>query len=406
MATDTTSSRSTSAIAAFLSEPAVPNPPPPRQRDYLLAAAVILVAIGEGIFRTDIAWPAISIPIVVLVFLSTPWRRSKPLWVLLAAIGTVISLDTAVWFAERPELVVYGMGFVLLMMLYVLGRWASGQHVAIGTLAAVGLWLFNVIIRYTNNGDLVGSLIVLMIPILIGLAIRFQSDARYQLVERAKVQERETLARELHDTVAHRVSAIAIQAQAGQMLARSGKVDDLPNTLATIEEEASRTLAEMRLMVGTLRDDATDLAMAPQHGLDDVHSLADASIRPGLDISVDFTGDLDNVDALTGGAIYRIAQESLTNAARHATGATKVEISVAGQPDIFTITITDNGKPTLNQASQPGFGLMGMAERAERLDGSFSAKAIAGGWRVEATLPRRNSHAVRVAAAPTKVVLP
>jgi signal transduction histidine kinase len=199
-----------------------------------------------------------------------------------------------------------------------------------------------------------------------------------------KVREREQLARELHDTVAHHVSAIAVQAQAGRAGAAASPQAAL-DALAVIEREASRTLAEMRAMVGALRYTGADLA--PQRGVADLHELA-LRVPQRLDVEID-----DHLGALSpavDSAIYRIAQEAVTNAGRHARGATRITVRVASSPTHVTLTVADDGAggaydPTMSR----GFGLLGMAERAHLLGGSFSAgPSTPRGWAVVAELPR------------------
>jgi signal transduction histidine kinase len=111
----------------------------------------------------------------------------------------------------------------------------------------------SVLTDYTGLTDMIGGAAVLLFAAALGLAVRYRSAAREQLIERAKLTERELLARELHDTVAHHVSAIAIQAQAGLFLLRSGSPDRATDALEIIDCEAGQTLAEMRTMVGALR---------------------------------------------------------------------------------------------------------------------------------------------------------
>lgn len=363
------------------------NPPKRIWRDYVLLAFLLCTAAIEWVAHTDIQRPALHIPIVMALSLLVLWRRSHPLPAVVAVIAAVILIDTSSILRDEGPVEIYTLAFMLIVF-YSLGRWAAGRHIIPGVVAILGLWAFVGITNFTGVGDLIGSLLIITAPAEIGLAVRYQKTARDQLIEQAKSHEREMLARELHDTVAHRVSAIAVQAQAGQLISRTGgSPDKVDQALATIEEEASRTLSEMRAMVGTLRDDEGDLAMAPQQGVTDIPSLAKSTIRPDLLVDVEMNGSFDELDPVTSAALYRIAQESMTNAARHATSATRVEIVVEERTSDIEITITDDGVTTKHD-TPPGFGLMGMAERAERLNGQFSAGPNGGGWRVNATLPR------------------
>ena len=149
-----------------------------------------------------------------------------------------------------------------------------------------------------------------------------------------------TLARELHDTVAHHVSAIAIRAQAGRVVARSDPAAAL-DALVVIEEEASRTLAEMRDLVGALRR-GTEADLAPQRGVADIERLTDSS-GPLPHVAVELSGDLEGLRPSLDATLYRLAQESITNAVRHARHATRIQVTVRGEPACVRLTVGDDG---------------------------------------------------------------
>src|SRR5690606_21745829 len=132
----------------------------------------------------------------------------------------------------------------LLLNLYALVRWASGRDIAVGSAVVMTSATVCVISDYTGVGDTIGGYAVLGITAAIGLAIRFRGRARQRELEGVRSAERERLARDLHDTVAHHVSAIAIRAQAGIAVAPT-RPDAAVDALRVIEAEASRTLAEM-----------------------------------------------------------------------------------------------------------------------------------------------------------------
>lgn len=375
------------SIVDFVRSAPDANPPQRIWRDYLLVAFLLCTSVIEWLFHTDIQRPGLHLPVVMALSVLVLWRRTHALPVVAAVAGAVMVIDTSSILRDEGPVEIYTLAFMLILF-YSLGRWAAGRHIIPGVLAILALWAFVGVSNFTGVGDLIGGLLIITAPVEIGLAVRYQKTARDELINRAKAQEREMLARELHDTVAHRVSAIAVQAQAGQLISRTGgSPDKIDQALATIEEEASRTLSEMRTMVGTLRDDEGELAMAPQQGVTDIPSLAKSTIRPDLLVDVEMNGNFDQLDPITSAALFRIAQESMTNAARHATSATRVEIVVDERESGVEITITDNGAPAKHD-THSGFGLMGMAERAERLNGEFSAGPNGRGWRVHATLPR------------------
>jgi signal transduction histidine kinase len=273
---------------------------------------------------------------------------------------------------------------VLLVLLYALVRWGSGREIVFGLPFVAAVAVFGTVAAYTGPGDAIGGAGVLFATIAYGAAFRYRADVwRRQLAE-IRSQERVGLARELHDTVAHHVSAIAVQAQAGQALA-ANRPDAAIEALQVIEGEASRTLAEMRAMVRVLREGVTP-EFSPQPGVADLAALARADGAPIVDVSV--IGDLEHVPQPVDTAVYRLAQESLTNAVRHARQATRITIRVVGEPDRIRLRVVDDGETDPSSDAAPGYGLIGMTERAQLLGGTLKAgPAPSGGWQVLAELP-------------------
>ncbi len=200
------------------------------------------------------------------------------------------------------------------------------------------------VVSWTGLADAVGGYAVLVSSFVLGWAVRSQHGARERRLVQAKSEERVLLARELHDTVAHHVSAIAVQAQAGRALAATSPSAPL-EALRVIEVEASRTLAEMRAMVGVLRSDAP-VAYAPQPGVADLARLAGAS-PGGPRVEVGVSGDVAGLPAAIDAAVYRIAQEAVTNALRHARHATRVDVRLTGDASTLTLLVRDDdGDPS------------------------------------------------------------
>ncbi len=161
---------------------------------------------------------------------------------------------------------------MVLVLPYALVRWASGRDIAIGAVIMFATWAIGITTDPGTIGEAIGGLTVLLLPAAIGGMVRYRGTSRSRELEEVKLREREQLARELHDTVAHHVSAIVIQAQAGRTLAAT-RPETAVDVLAVIEDEASRTLDEMRGMVGALRRD-TDAELTPQQGIADIARLA------------------------------------------------------------------------------------------------------------------------------------
>jgi len=253
---------------------------------------------------------------------------------------------------------------------------------------AIGL-VASVITDYIGAGDLISGLAVLLFTVALGVINRYRSTAREQMVEQVKFQERAQLARELHDTVAHHVSAIAIQAQAGLFLARSSSLPGATEALEIIDREAAHTLAEMRTMVGALRDRDQQSPLAPRRRIADIERLG-VNSTDSLRIDVKLSGELTNLPPALEAALYRVAQESVTNAQRHAHQATRVEVTVTGNATDVQMTVSDDGARTTTAPNPPGFGLIGMTERVALLGGALTAGPKPDrGWGVRATLPSR-----------------
>jgi signal transduction histidine kinase len=376
-------------------EPRAPGAPARVWRDWALVGIVVPIAFVEGLVRTDMQWRLLSLATIVPLTMSLLWRRTHPLATVAAVFVPVTIIDAYATATGDPWEGLYTM-VVLLAVLYALSRWGSGKEIILGG----GLILVGASIDILSEdpfvlGDAIGAYIVVLATLEIGIIVRTQVRSRTQAIEQTRLQERELLARELHDTVAHHVSAIAIQAQAGRALAAT-KPESAVEALGVIEEEASRTLTEMRAMVGALRQ-GEQPTYAPQPGVADIEGLAEAN-GSGVRVDVELAGDLDDLRPAVDAALFRLAQESVTNAVRHARNATRVAVRVYGGDVGVRLTVEDDGESPSAGASGSGtgsgFGLVGMEERATLLGGTFEAGPRSGrGWTVDAVLPRNGGSA-------------
>ena len=366
-------------------EPRPPDPPPRVWRDWVLVALLVPTAIVEGVLREDVTWRPVALPLAVGVVVALLWRRTYPLLVVAAVFGTVSVLDFMSLFGPSESIGLYTMA-ALLLLPYSLLRWGSGREILIGLPFILVTLALSLAADFTGVVDSIVGSLILLFPATLGVSVRYWSSSRARELDQVKLLEREQLARELHDTVAHHVSAIAIRAQAGRVVSARDP-DAAFDALVVIEDEASRTLAELRSMVGALREDGGP-ALTPQPGIADLQRLADVP-HEGARVEVALFGDLDDVSPTVGAAIYRIAQESVTNSVRHARGPTSIEVRVEGAEDCVRLTVHDDGAPVSSARSAPGYGVVGMTERAALLGGSLEAgPAPAGGWTVSAELPR------------------
>ncbi|WP_248583693.1 histidine kinase [Nocardioides sp. InS609-2] len=265
-------------VGALWAEPRAPHPPGRVWRDWPLVAVVLVTAILEGSFRAEMPWRPVALVLAVALGFTVLWRRTHPLAMVVLAFGSVIVLDVASLIGSPGVVGLNSMAFVLVLA-YALARWGAGREVAIGLgimLVAAGL---GIAVDFTGVVDAVGGLMVLLFPVWSGLTVRYWTSSRIRELDQVKLRERAQLARELHDTVGHHVSAIAIRAQAGRLLA-SSQPNAAVDALEVIEQEASRALAEMRIVVGGLRDGET-AALAPQPGVADLELCGASGSAPG-----------------------------------------------------------------------------------------------------------------------------
>ncbi len=378
------------AFESMWREPAANDRPPTGVRDRVLGAAVAAIVILEVLFRPDLVWRPAAALFGLGLAAALVRRRSLPLAGVIFGFGGFALLDVAARLAGSDPVVLYA-GSAVLILTYSLFRWGSGRDVLIGLVVIAASTAVIVATHFTGVADAIGGPVVLLFVAALGGAVRFRSTARTELIGRAKLQEREQLARELHDTVAHHVSAIAIQAQAGLFMARSSSLTGATEALEIIEGEAARTLDEMRVMVSALRDRESQPDVTPICGLDDIERLTSRSAGATA-VGVRLTGDLAHLSPAIEAALYRVAQESVTNALRHAHRPTRVDVSLIGTTKDVTMIIQDDGAPSPAKAHPPGFGLVGMTERVAVFDGTLTAGPTPGsGWRVHAVLPRAAS---------------
>jgi signal transduction histidine kinase len=215
--------------------------------------------------------------------------------------------------------------------------------------------------------------------------------AQADLATRAATDERRRIARELHDVIAHSLTVMILHVTgARRALARDPR--DASAALEEAERLGRQSLQDVRRVVGVLGT-GSESEPAPMPEALDVASLIDQFTNAGATISADIRGDLGSLEPTAGLALYRIVQESLTNAAKHAPGM-PIEISIDVQRDRTCIRVinvlTDAAAPKIAARSN-GLGLWGMKERAALLGGSVSVGADDRSWIVDAIVPRAQS---------------
>jgi signal transduction histidine kinase len=374
-------------LRALWAEPRAPDPPVRVWRDWLLLAACLIDTALEGVLRPDLTWRPLAVALAVGVSFVTLWRRTHPLATVAVTFGAAVALTLAGWLLGQPEPVGLYTFAVIPVLVYALTRWGSGRDIVLGVAVMLTAFAVSVVVDRVSLGDQVGGFVFLTLPGVVGAAVRFWTTSRQRELERMRSQERAEFARELHDTVAHHVSAIVVQAQAGRVLSGANPAAAV-QALEGIEEEGARTLEAMRAMVGALRDADAGAELAPLSGVADLERLT-RSPAGGPRVDLRLVGPVDDLPSAVDAAVYRIVQESVTNAIRHAVDATEVVVRVTAEPDRVRVTVRDDGAVTGPGHHRDGYGLAGLQERATLLGGVLDAGPCPErGWLVEAELPR------------------
>ena len=229
-------------------------------------------------------------------------------------------------------------------------------------------------------------------PFLAGVAMRMRREREHLLVHErdarartAVAEERTRIARELHDVVAHAVSVIVLQAR-GARRALAHEPDETRAALDAIEATASQALTEMRRLLEMLRTDDEASALAPQPSLVHLDALAEQVREAGLPVEVAVEGERRDLPSGVDVSAYRIVQEALTNALKHA-GPAHARVRVRYGADELELEIADTGAGSEN-GDGAGHGLVGMRERASLFGGEVDAGPLpGGGFAVHARLP-------------------
>jgi signal transduction histidine kinase len=361
-------------------------------------------------YRHPTVW---TVPLVFAASVPLIWRRTHAIPVAFAVFGLQALIE--ILEVNGPSWIPVAFAF------YALGSWAHGSvrlRSVCGLTAAVCVFL--VLGLFEDRDDFtiwvaLGALVWLMSAFVVGDNMRRRRTEIAELAERAERAERERellagqrvteerarIARELHDIVAHSVSVIVIQATA----ARRNLGRDLQATetlLDNIENTGRQTMGELRQILGVLRDSAGSTApMGPM--LCDLDALA-TSI-PDLDVRLTQSGSLDDVPIGVALAAYRVVQEALTNAHRHAGPNVTVEVEVASTSDRVGVRVSDNGRgaSTRPDEADGGYGLIGMSERVAAFGGTLATGPRRnGGWEVKATFPLDSPSPTRQLTSPVR----
>ena len=353
-----------------------PRSPRPTSRDWILAVGFGVAAVIELATSNESRWINLFPALVAVVAL--PYRRQHPALSAIPALAAMLLVDIVAALADIHTEVTLGGSLARVMLVYSVVRWSDADG-RVRALAAVTALIVVWPLIDSTVIDAIADLLAVLVVAAVAQAMRYRARLAAEREHGERLRERNDLARELHDSVAHHVSAIAVQAQAAQFVLATDP-DAAPKALAGIESIANEALTEMRRLVGILRSDDDVARSVAATSLDD---LTSSTARPAV-VCVSET-DLEHLPRSVAAAVYRIAQEAITNARRHAVEPTRIEVDLETGVDQVRLEVRNDGSAPPERSG--GFGLIGMRERAEALGGSFEAGPAATGWSVRATLP-------------------
>ena len=317
-------------------------------------------------------------------------RRRSPA---AAGIGAALLADVVAIAWKPPSVASYGIAW--LCSIYALTVWTRPRVFAIGV-AAMALPTF---LAVAITGEPRGGVSFTVITIVVMLFVRRvvgDRERRAQMAERerdlaareAVVEERARIARELHDVIAHHVSMMVIQAGAERRVLEGANAPT-GEVLQTIEQIGRNALTEMRRLLGMLRSGDAPESLTPQPGLRDVPTLVTQLREAGLPVELSVDGERRELPVGIELSAYRIVQEALTNALKHA-GNAQARVHVRYGADSLELEIVDDGRGTAASVSGGGHGLVGMRERVALYGGRLDAgRSPSGGFAVRVLLPIR-----------------
>jgi signal transduction histidine kinase len=219
-------------------EPRPADAPPIGRLDWLLVGVFAAATLVEGIVRPGLAWRPLVTVLALTLMPALLWRRGRPLMAALIGWGVAGLLSILQLTTDAGDLGLYSM-MAVLILLYSLMRWGSGREMALGTAFVTVVVALGMYASSAGWADVFGGSVLLLLFVALAAVFRYRADLWHRQQREIRNQERVALARELHDTVAHHVSAIAVQAQAGGVVAGM-QPEKAAEVLAAIESEASR----------------------------------------------------------------------------------------------------------------------------------------------------------------------
>jgi len=374
--------------------------------DAVVAAALLTVGLGTN-HSVSIDNPTgpwyIRDLLNVALFVPLVWRRRAPR----AVLAIVVVATAGIWAGYFVD---GGTAFAGGLAMYGLGRYvdrpASLRLFAV-TMTVIAVVAAAVTISGSDGwyqfvarcgvgvaGFALGDSQRSRAALLASLRAQAERAESMRVVEaqRAVIEERNRIAREMHDVVAHSLSVMVVQAVAAEHLAPK-QPEAAIASMSSVAEVGRAALGEMRRIFDIFEQQAGPVDFAPQPTLDDLDAIIETFRTAGMEVTVDRVGTAPALDAGTELAIVRIVQESLTNVLKHSHGAAAV-VTLSFADDV-TVEVADDGTSASNSSAGDGGGrgLIGMRERVDALGGTLVARRFAGrGFTVRASLPIQHSN--------------
>ncbi|WP_238579571.1 sensor histidine kinase [Agreia bicolorata] len=411
--------------------------PRPSRREYRADAilAIVIFALSLGSlelydsagFYTDPAPPWLGVVMVLLQSVALAVRRRLPVTVLIVCATVFMGMQLL----HVPEILFTNIAFFIAM--YTAGAWGRNRRLAMVSrlvvIVAMFVWLFSALLGATfaaafADKDAVGSVspavavglvTILQNLLYFGGAYYFGNRAWVAARERAALQvrteqlaearertaaqavslERLRIARELHDVVAHHVSVMGVQAGAARRVLQRDP-QQAAESLSAIESSAREAVDELHRMLTTLRDDSRPSSGSTvptdepsTHGVEQLHDLLDDARSAGLAAQLTIVGEPRPLSALVSITVYRVVQEAVTNAIKHAGQSATIDVRLRYRELSVEVEVTDSGgTPARGGVQGSGLGIVGMRERLAAVGGTLQAGPRArGGYLVRADIP-------------------
>jgi signal transduction histidine kinase len=336
--------------------------------------------------------------LLALVTLPLAYRRSRPLAALFTVTGAIL---LGAFLTHHGNGVPVSAFLAVVLAFYSVGAHCEDRRGLLGGGAALAALLSYDLVHGglgQADGSRPGAALIFAGAWLVGREVRRRRNELMLLRERARMLEREReeqartavaeergrIARELHDVVAHSVSVMVVQAQAGPRLL--GEPEQARGAFRSIETSGREALVELRRLLGVLRTGDEQLAIGPQPGLGSLDSLLEQVREAGLPVALQIEGDPLQLPPGIDLSAYRIVQEALTNTLKHA-GQAHAQVTIRYGTSLLELEIRDNGSGAPASVNGSGHGLIGMRERVALYGGDLEAGPRDGGYAVQARLP-------------------